>query len=167
MSNKTQDSNYANAAAAYGDKVKTTTTNQRELEGQLLIKYAQKMRALQDNWDDISHGDLDDVLSNNRKLWTLFYDTAIEEKEGDQGRPDDLRKNIIALSEYIFNRTIKTLAAPEKNKLDILIDINKEIAAGLLAKQEAEKQAEAASSQSSTADDEGHKSPQSSTSTSA
>lgn len=167
MSNKTQDNNYANAAAAYGDKVKTTTTNQRELEGQLLIKYAQKMRALQDNWDDISHGDLDDVLSNNRKLWTLFYDTAIEEKEGDQGRPDDLRKNIIALSEYIFNRTIKTLAAPEKNKLDILIDINKEIAAGLLARQEAEKQAGAASGQSSAADDEGHKSPQSSTSTSA
>lgn len=127
--------NYTNAAAAaaYGQKAKETTTNQRELEGQLLIKYAQKMRSLQDRWDDIAHAELDDVLSSNRKLWTLFYDTAIEEKPGDEGRPDELRKNIIALSEYIFNRTIKTLAAPEKDKLNILIDINKEIAAGLMA----------------------------------
>lgn len=134
MSNK-QDNTHASAAAAYGQKAKETATNQRELEGQLLIKYAQKMRALQDNWEDVSHSELDEVLSHNRKLWTLFYDTALEEREGDKGRPDELKQNIVALSEYIFNRTIKTLAAPEKDKLNILIDINKEIAAGLLAQQ--------------------------------
>lgn len=138
MNNKTPDNNYANAAAAYGQKAKETAGNQRELEGQLLIKYAQKMRALQDKWDDISHAELDEVLSHNRKLWTLFYDTALEEKQGDEGRPQDLRQNIISLSEYIFNRTIKTLAAPEKDKLNILIDINKEIAAGLLTQQKSE-----------------------------
>lgn len=137
MSN--QDKTHASAASAYGQKAKETAGNQRELEGQLLIKYAQKMRALQNSWDDITHSEIDDVLTHNRKLWTLFYDTALEEKEGDKGRPDDLRQNIIALSEYIFNRTIKTLAAPEKEKLDILIEINKEIAAGLLSKQKAEE----------------------------
>lgn len=126
----------ANAAAAYGQKAKETAGSQRELEGQLLLKYAQKMKALQDNWENVPHSELDEVLSHNRKLWTLFYDTAIEPKDTDhQGtRPDDLRQNIVALSEYIFNRTIKILAAPEKEKLNILIDINKEIATGLLAK---------------------------------
>ena len=133
---KNPENSYANAAAAYGQKAKETATNQRELEGQLLIKYAQKMRGLQDNWENISHAELDDVLALNRKLWTLFYDNALEERPGEEGWPEELRKNIIALSEYIFNRTIKTLAAPEKDKLNILIDINKEIAAGLLMKPE-------------------------------
>ena len=121
--NNTPDNSYANAAAAYGEKAKEGAGNQRELEGQLLIKYAQKLRALQDNWDNMEHAQLDEILSHNRKLWTLFYDTALEEKPGDEGRPDALRQNIIALSEYIFNRTIKTLASPEKEKLNILIDI--------------------------------------------
>ena len=140
--NSNQDHNYANAAAAYGAKAKETATNQRELEGQLLIKYAQKMRSLQDKWDNVSQAELDEVLTHNRKLWTLFYDTALEEKEGDEGRPDELRKNIIALSEYIFNRTIKTLAAPEKEKLSVLIDINKEIASGLMAAQKKQEKTE-------------------------
>lgn len=127
------DKTHGKATSVYGEKAKQVAGTQCELEGQLLMKYAHKMMELQERWDDMNHDELDQVLTYNRKLWTFFYDAALEEKEGDIKRPKDLRNNIIALSEYIFNRTIKTLAAPEKDKLTILIDINKEIAAGLLA----------------------------------
>lgn len=138
MSNP-ENKQHASAAGVYGDKAKETAGTQRELEGQLLLKYARKMQDLQSKWDKIEHKDLDEVLTFNRKLWTLFYDAALEEKEGDVKRPKDLRNNIIALSEYIFNRTIKILANPEKEKLNILIEINKEVAAGLMAKPEGEQ----------------------------
>lgn len=170
--NKKQDSApYTNpaaatAAAAYGEKAKESASTQRELEGQLLIKYAQKMKRLQDNWENISHSELDEVLSHNRKLWTLFYDTALQDQDDENGRPDDLRQNIIALSEYIFNRTIKTLAAPERDKLNILIDINKEIAAGLMARQQA-AQANEDQSSSESADKSDDGAPITSQSTSA
>ncbi len=132
--NDKPDKTHGKATSVYGEKAKQVAGTQRELEGQLLMKYAHKMMELQERWDDMNHDELDQVLTYNRKLWTFFYDAALEEKEGDIKRPKDLRNNIIALSEYIFNRTIKTLAAPEKDKLTILIDINKEIASGLLTK---------------------------------
>lgn len=62
----------------------------------------------------------------------MFVDTAVEDDNAD--RTTELRNNIANLGVFIFNRTIEILAKPEKEKLDILIEINREIAAGLMAK---------------------------------
>ena len=64
----------------------------------------------------------------------MFYDTALENNEGD--RPNDLRSNIINLANFVFKREIDVLSAPDKKKLDVLININREIAAGLMSQQE-------------------------------
>ncbi|PZO88728.1 MAG: hypothetical protein DI626_01030, partial [Micavibrio aeruginosavorus] len=66
----------------------------------------------------------------NRNIWMMFYDTAVEDTVGE--RPRDLRNNIYNLANFIFKREVEILAKPEKQKLDILISINRDVAAGLL-----------------------------------
>ena len=60
----------------------------RELEAQLLLKAANEIQKLHDNWDQATPDDIDNILTYNRKLWMLFFDTAIENPED---RPVDLR----------------------------------------------------------------------------
>ncbi len=127
---------YAKAADAYGAHAQKHTPDQRELEGRVLLKSAKTLKDLQENWDNVTPEQLQMTLQNNRQIWMLFYDTALENPEGN--RPNDLRSNIVNLANFIFKREIDILSKPEKDKLDILISINQDIAAGLMAKQPAE-----------------------------
>jgi len=123
---------YASAAGTYGKQAKETSS-QRELEGQLLLKAANEIQKLQDNWDQATPEDVDNILTYNRKLWMLFFDTAIENPDE---RPVALRNNIVNLCNFIFKRSMNILSEPSKEKLGVLIDINRQIAAGLLVKPE-------------------------------
>lgn len=122
---------YAKAADKYGKQAKETP-NQRELEGQLLLKAANEIQRLHDKWDEATPEDIDNILTYNRKLWMLFFDTAIENPDE---RPVDLRNNIVNLCNFIFKRSLNILSEPSKEKLTVLIDINRQIAAGLMVKQ--------------------------------
>lgn len=128
---------HATAATSYDASVKNTSMSSRELEARALLKSARAIQELQTRWDQVEHKELDEVLTTNRKLWMLFFDTAMENPEGN--RPNDLRSNIVNLSNFIFKRTVDILATPDKAKLEILITINREIAAGLSQKIEGEK----------------------------
>lgn len=127
---------HSTAATSYDNSVKQTSGDQRELEARALLKTARRMQDIQSRWEGLDKAalnlELDDILTSNRKLWMLFYDTALENPENN--RPNDLRSNIINLANFIFKRTIDAMASPEKSKLDILITINREIAAGLSQK---------------------------------
>lgn len=134
---------HASAASAYGQNAQQHTPDQRELEARVLLKSARLIQEMRDNWDNVTKELLEETLKYNRRLWLIFYDTAIENPEGDQPRPNDLRSNIINLANFIFKREVEVLSAPAAEKLDILISINREIAAGLMgrpvtAKDEAE-----------------------------
>ena len=148
---------YANAAGAYGSNAQKNETDQRELEARVLMKAANFMQDLQKDWDNMNGDVLEETLKYNRKIWLMFYDTALENPEGD--RPNDLRSNIVNLANFIFKREMEILAAPAKSKLDVLININKEIAAGLMT-----KQADAPSASPAPKDDK-EKPPQGGTST--
>jgi flagellar protein FlaF len=126
---------YANAAGKYGKQAKETP-DQRELEAQLLLKAANEIQKLHDNWDQATADDIDNILTYNRKLWMLFFDTAIE-SPGE--RPVDLRNNIVNLCHFIFKRSLNILSEPSKEKLRVLVDINRQIAAGLMTKPAAGK----------------------------
>lgn len=127
-------SSHSRAAGAYAQNAQTTTTDPRELEARVLLKAVYKMQDLQKRWDDgIKPDELDDVLRFNRQIWMMFVDTATSDNSPE--RPRDLRSNIANLGAYVFKRSIDILAEPKKEKLDVLIDINREIAAGLMAKQ--------------------------------
>lgn len=129
------DNPYAKAAGAYGDHAQKHTPDQRELEGRVLLKAAKMLKDLQDQWDDVDMDTLEQTLKYNRQLWMMFYDTALENPEEDgEKRPDGLRENILNLANFVFKRELDILADKEKNpkKLDILININREIAGGLM-----------------------------------
>ncbi|MBI1300147.1 MAG: flagellar FlaF family protein [Alphaproteobacteria bacterium] len=128
---------YAKASGAYDSNAQTNAGNQRELEARVLYKSNKKMQTLLNDWDNRPKGLLEETLSYNRQIWVLFYDTAIENKDG--GRPNDLRSNIINLANFIFKREMEILADPKKEKLDILMSINNEIAAGLMTNPTSEK----------------------------
>ena len=131
--NKQPDNNpYAKAAGAYDQHAQTHTPDQRELEGRVLLKAARMIQDLQDDWDRADKDIIESTLKYNRQIWMMFYDTAMENPEGD--RPNDLRSNIINLANFIFKREVDIMAEPKKEKLDVLININKEIAAGLMTK---------------------------------
>jgi len=133
MSDKNKNNPYAQASGAYGQQAREGV-NQRELEGQLLIKAANEIQKLRDRWDEATPSDIDDILAYNRKLWMVFFDTAVENPENEEDRSIDLRNNIVNLCNFIFKRSVNILADPKKEKLTVLIDINREVAAGLLAK---------------------------------
>lgn len=121
---------YAAAAGTYGNHHQKHTPDQRELEAHVLLKSAKFMQDLQNDWDNVTGEILEPILRYNRQIWMMFYDTALENPEGN--RPNDLRSNIVNLAQFVFKREIDIMAKPEKNKLDVLININREIAAGLM-----------------------------------
>lgn len=121
----------SSAAGAYASSAQTTTTDPRELEARVLLKAVHKMQALQKNWDNPKLAeDLDDTLRFNRQIWMMFVDHAATDQSPD--RPRDLRSNIANLGAYVFKRSIDILSDPKPEMLDVLIDINREVAAGLM-----------------------------------
>jgi flagellar protein FlaF len=124
---------YQSAAATYGDHSQKHTPDQRELEARVLIKSANMMQELQQHWDPDNIEKINEILTFNRQIWMLFFDTALENKDGN--RPNDLRSNIVNLASFIFKRTVEILSDPAPGKFDILISINRDIAAGLMVQQ--------------------------------
>lgn len=122
---------YSAAAGAYATHAQAHTPDQRELEARVLLKSAQKIQDLRDNWDRMTPESLDDILRYNRQIWLMFVDTAVEDDNPE--RPIELRNNIANLGVFIFKRTLEILSEPQKEKLSILIEINREIAAGLMS----------------------------------
>jgi len=133
MSNQPPSNPYAQAAGTYGDHAQKHTPDQRELEARVLLKAAKMLKNIQNDWDSATSDIIAETLQYNRQIWMMFYDTALENPEGD--RPNDLRSNIVNLANFVFKRELEILNTPEKDKFSILISINQDIAAGLLAKQ--------------------------------
>lgn len=117
------------AALAYG-KVAKETSSPRELEANLLLKAAARLQAVRDGWDEKS-GELDDALLYNRKLWSVFLASVMRE---DNPLPAMIRQNVANLGMFVMNQTIALTVEPKREKLGTLININRELAAGLLSR---------------------------------
>jgi flagellar protein FlaF len=100
------------------------------LEANLLSKSAARFQRIQDNWESQKH-DLGAALFQNRKLWTVFLETSINE---ENPLPEAIRQNIANLALFVMKQTVSAQAGPTPGKLDVLININREVAAGLRAK---------------------------------
>jgi flagellar protein FlaF len=118
-----------NGFSAYAAAAKSaqSTVSPRELEASLLIKAAMRLQAIADDWLGRAR-ELDDALGYNRKLWTLLVSAVIAE---DNPLPVDIKRNILGLANFIFNQTFRIAAAPAPEALGSLIQINRDIAAGL------------------------------------
>lgn len=128
---------YAHAAGAYSDNAQKNTPDQRELEARILLKAAKMLADLQEGIEGASTDLIESTLKYNRQIWMMFYDTALENP--DNNRPNDLRSNIVNLANFVFKREVEIMSSPERQKFDVLININKEIAAGLMTKPAADQ----------------------------
>jgi flagellar protein FlaF len=93
----------------------------------LLLKAAMKLQSVRDRWPE-SEKDLDEALTYNRKLWTILI-TAVTREENPL--PREIKQNIANLGMFIFNHTMSLLFEPQPQRLGVLVNINREIAAGL------------------------------------
>ena len=75
--------------------------------------------------------ELDAALVYNRKLWSIFVTSATSP---DNPLPAAVRQNVANLGLFVFNHTSTILADPRPESLGSLININRELAAGLLAR---------------------------------
>ncbi len=108
------------------------TMSGRELEATALTRSANKLGVCRDSWDDADLKiKLAEALRFNQRLWTFFQAELTKE---ENPLPIELKQNILNLSLFIDKRTFETLAAPSPEKLNILIDINLNLAAGLREK---------------------------------
>lgn len=72
---------------------------------------------------------LTDAVRGNIILWTVFQDAVLDDSSP---LPFEIRQNLLNLSRFIDKHSMELLADHDLSKLDILININKNIAAGLL-----------------------------------
>ena|ERR1700730_16198350 len=118
-----------NAAQAY-TKVATQIANPRALEADLLLTAASRLQTIHDAWDG-NRSNLDDALLYNRKLWTIFLTSVTSP---DHLLPAPIRQNVANLGLFVIKQTLSMMTKPRREQLSSLININRELAAGLLGR---------------------------------
>ena len=123
---------YLEATNAYGSMA--ASVDPRALEGKILLKAATKLEDLARRLragETVRVVERGDILEYNQKLWQLFVGDTMNP---DHPLPQDLKNNIATLGLFIFKRTLELLADTNPDKIQALVDINRNIAAGLMKK---------------------------------
>ena len=102
----------------------------RALEADLLLKAASRLQTVHDGWES-KRSELDGALRYNRKLWAIFL-TSVTSSE--HPLPVDIRQNVANLGLFVMNQTVSMLNEPKRAQIAALININRELAAGLLGR---------------------------------
>ena len=129
-----------NRSQAYRSSQRLGGTSARDTEAQALLEAARRLDAAAGNEQD--HDGYRTALRLNWRLWTIIQaDVAAD----GSPLPDDIRQNILSLSVFIDKHTVGALAEPHGRKLRVLIDINRNIAAGLMTNADADSVADVSS----------------------
>jgi flagellar biosynthesis activator protein FlaF len=113
---------------AYKQTIKTTVSG-RDLEASVLTKAAHLLKECVEKWNDEGHfRRLDEALLFNQRIWTIFQDELVKE---DNPLPRNVRGDILNLSLFVDKRIVEIMGNPRPDKLDIIININLNLAAGL------------------------------------
>ncbi len=120
---------YQQGARAYQQTAKVVESP-RERESALLMKAAAGIQKVKDEWNIATSEELKAALTFNRKLWTIFMSAVTQE---DSPLPQDIRQNIANLGMFILNQTRDILldVNPQPQQLDVLVRLNRQLAAGL------------------------------------
>jgi flagellar protein FlaF len=119
---------YANRLQAYEQENREVVSGP-ELEAEGLTSTARQLAEIRGDWDAEDRDDrLFAALKRNQRLWTFFQG---ELTNPEHPMPANVRQNLLNLSLFVDKRTFELMAEPAPEKLNILIDINKNIAAGL------------------------------------
>jgi flagellar protein FlaF len=111
------------------ESVSNATQSGREIEAAVLTKAAMKLKECQDGWDAPDRDNrLEEALKYNQRIWSIFQSELSRE---DHELPKKLRLDILRLAAFIDRRIFETMAFPAPEKLNIVININNNLAAGL------------------------------------
>lgn len=104
----------------------------RALEAQVLTRAANMLKECQNHWGDDGHdGRFDAAIRFNQKVWTFFQ---AELTDAENPLPREIRENLLNLSIFIDRRLLEILMKPAPDQLNAVININLNIAAGLMGK---------------------------------
>jgi len=121
----------ANPRSAY-TQTQNLGGNPRSTEARALMEAARRMSDARQQADHDPEA-YRTALRLNWRLWTIIQcDVASPENP----LPPELKANIISLSIFVDRQTLSALSDPSAAKLNSLIDINRNIAAGLMARPE-------------------------------
>lgn len=76
-----------------------------------------------------------DAIRLNLRIWTIIQ---AEQTAGDNQLPEPIRQNILTLCKFIDKHSVDAMVEPTPEKAVVLININRNIAAGLLGSTEDE-----------------------------
>jgi len=113
-------------AQAYA-RVANITASPRDIEAQALLMAANKLQAIMTN-ADATFAQASEALMFNRKLWTIFLSEA---QRDENPQPLDVRQNIANISIFVLSHTAALQISPQRDHFKPLIEINRNIAAGL------------------------------------
>jgi len=107
--------------------IEKATLSGRELEASVLSKAADMLAQARDTQDQRDER-IEHAVRHNLRIWTLFQAELLNP---EHAMPAELRQNLLNLTAFIDKRSLELIAEPQPEKLDILIAINRNIAAGL------------------------------------
>jgi flagellar protein FlaF len=103
------------------------TAGPRDLEANLLARLASRLQHIRDTWPE-NRPELTETLNKNRKVWSIFVQAVTKD---DSPLPEPIRQNIANLGIFVMGQTYELLNGADPAKLDALININRQISAGL------------------------------------
>lgn len=110
------------------------TLSGRELEASVLTRAGLMLKQVQENWAAPDRDEkLLEAIKFNQKVWSFFQ---AELSDPENPLPTVLKQDILNLSLFVDKRLFEVMANPDKDKLNIVVDINFNIAAGLRTKPE-------------------------------
>ena len=119
---------YNNMVQTYQNAERSAISG-RDTEARVLLKGALKLRECQENWGSKGQEDkLEEALVFNQQIWSIFQTELMRE---DHPMPRKLRMDLMALGSFVDKRIFDLMAYPAAEKLTAIININRNIAAGL------------------------------------
>lgn len=70
-----------------------------------------------------------EITRLNWRIWTIFQSELVDP---ECPVPKEIRENLLSLSNFIDKRSIDIISNPSPEKLGVLININRQIGAGLM-----------------------------------
>lgn len=116
----------SSAAQAYA-RTATFSASPRDIEAQALLKAANKLQDAINGNEPFSEKTRDALLFN-RKLWTIFLSDAMRD---ENPQPRDVREKIANIGVFVLSQCTALQLAPRFEQFKSLIEINRNIAAGL------------------------------------
>jgi flagellar biosynthesis activator protein FlaF len=121
---------YQNQYKAY-DTIRQETNSGRILEASVLSRAAQKLKSCQDRWNsEDRESQLQEAIRFNQMIWSIFQGELTRD---DNPMPKEIKEQILTLSTFVDKTIFETMAYPAPEKLTVLININQNLAAGLMS----------------------------------